>query len=820
MKNGNKLRFMLCLLFFAAAVCLTLPVRADGGVASVSSASCYEDEEVEVVLSISEPFNAAQISVYFWGNTIEFVRIEAENTTVNSQNNSIEIVTLPNDAELHQMSYTLVFRGKQAGSSPVGISNIKLSDGSQNPISLSSVGEGTITVEPAPTEPPTEPPTEEPTEAPTEEPTEAPTEEPTEAPTEPPTEAPTDPPAPVVLSLSSVYFEGGDLTPAFDPDITDYTVQVPAGTTWLRHSYQLTDGRATSYYWPYSEAEPGTWVFSQGEEMVIRVLTPDQSEYVDYSFVLEPPETEAPTEAPTERQPSHDAALYSLRLEGSGALSPAFDPEQLNYRQEIDPSVSALRLLYQPRDGGASAYSNILPDNIPYGETELVVHVTAEDGYTTRDYHVTIVRPYREDPTETDPEETEPESTEPATEETTEPESTEPVTEEPTEAPAILESLPLFFKVLPIPEDAEIPAGYVVKEMKTDDGAPYEALVPESVRRPDHYVLYGVRMKEADPEETEPAETGAPAEEDPSRDMDETAPPARILVEDGTPGFYLYDLKEGTLQRMGLLAEPETEAPTEAPETTEAPTEPPTEPATRPEPTAPVPTETQQTPTSAVPPTTEADRSGSGSGRIPWWIFAVIAVMAGAGAFAILALSRDKKRLQEELKTHGTLSADEEEAFLSMNSGSLYSVAKETNSPWTVEDLDPVLEEKFKENEADAPAEELTEAESEPETPAGEGAKARTDAESPSGEDAEAQADAEIPAGESAEAQADADTSAEENADAGSGTDPSPEGNAEAEADPPADAENSLTETPDADPETSPAEEAPAEKTDKEAPEA
>ncbi len=801
MKKSKLLAVVLLLSLLLSAV----NVSAEDKVVGFSDPSVMLEQEFEIDMWITGNVTYVDIFMVYSTDYIEYLGCSggAGNLNASGGGGSFRIMDYYSEGS-GPLNYKLKFIGHKVGTTSLTSRKQDSEIVGENRVAMTENYQfhySEITIMSDHTEAPTEAPTETPTEPPTEAPTEAPTEPPTEAPTDPPTDAPTDPPAPIALTLSGVYFEGGDLTPAFDPGVTDYTVRVSEGTSRLRYTYQLTDGRATSYYWPYSEAEPSTWIFSQGEEMVIRVLTPDQSEYVDYSFVLEPPETEAPTEAPTERQPSHDAALYSLRLEGSGALSPAFDPEQLNYRQEIDPSVSALRLLYQPRDGGASAYSNILPDNIPYGETELVVHVTAEDGYTTRDYHVTIVRPYREDPTETDPEETEPESTEPATEETTEPESTEPVTEEPTEAPAILESLPLFFKVLPIPEDAEIPAGYVVKEMKTDDGAPYEALVPESVRRPDHYVLYGVRMKEADPEETEPAEIGAPAEEDPSRDMDETAPPARILVEDGTPGFYLYDLKEGTLQRMGLLAEPETEAPTEAPETTEAPTEPPTEPATRPEPTAPVPTETQQTPTSAVPPTTEADRSGSGSGRIPWWIFAVIAVMAGAGAFAILALSRDKKRLQEELKTHGTLSADEEEAFLSMNSGSLYSVAKETNSPWTVEDLDPVLEEKFKENEADSPAEEMTEA--------------QADAETPTGENTDAEASTE----ENAEAQADADNSAEENADAG--TDSSPEEKAETGADPAADAENALSETPGADPETdAPPEETPAEKTDKEAPEA
>ena len=131
-----------------AGLLLILPVRADGGTAAVSSTTCTVGEEVAVTRSVSEPFNGGNISVFFDGNRLEYVGCTAENTSPNLKGSSIHLATLSMDTDLHQMSYTWIFRAIAEGSASVGISSITLSDSNKNPISIATLNEGRIVISP------------------------------------------------------------------------------------------------------------------------------------------------------------------------------------------------------------------------------------------------------------------------------------------------------------------------------------------------------------------------------------------------------------------------------------------------------------------------------------------------------------------------------------------------------------------------------------------------------------------------------------------------------------------------------------------------
>lgn len=455
----------------------------------------------------------------------------------------------------------------------------------------------------------------------------------------------------------------------------------------------------------------------------------------------EPAPTEPPTE-PSQRVPSSNALLSALSLAGGGSLSPAFDSNTFRYRLEIPTDVRSLQISYSLQDARANAWFNSYLRDIAYGETDFFIHVTAEDGKTVNEYHVTVYRPWppqssdqpappvtaaptqpapTEAPTEAPEETTEPaeESTDPAEESSDPAESTEV-----DEKDLLLSGLPLLFKILPIPKDDPLPAGYALREIKTADGN-YEALLPAGVRKPTHYILYGVRMKEAEPGETTEAPSTAEGET-----LDPEATEVPQLVEDGTPEFYVYDLEQKTLQRMGLVIEPTTEATTEAPTepTTEATTEAPTEaPTTLPATTA------APTTVETVPPPTDAPApSRSVLGNIPWYIWLVAAGLLGVGGYAIAKVVGGKKDQDEEEvkepkqpkepKTHNGQApvppavlqteempqqpeekeAVEDNSFLDVGHEELGATLQAGPDAWTVEDLDKVLEQRVEEHHISA----------------------------------------------------------------------------------------------------------------------
>ena len=429
----------------------------------------------------------------------------------------------------------------------------------------------------------------------------------------------------------------------------------------------------------------------------------------------EPPTdpTEPVTEPPA-RLPSHDAAISTLVLRGGGSLSPAFNPETLRYRQEIPSDVSALSVEYSLREGHANAWFNRYLNSIPYGETDFYIHVTAEDGYTTREYHVTVVRPEPQSPGASQPAATlpVPVTTQPAAtdpDDHTDPagESTDPVegSSEPAgEKEMILKKGSSLFKVLPIPREGGIPEGYVLREIKSAEGS-FEALLPAGIKKASQYILYGVPMKLA-----LPAGTG------------ESTP---VPQEDGEAAFYSYDLSQKSFQLLGSVVEPIPAESTEpsADESTEAPTEPSEEatteaPAESTEGTAApqVPTTIPTQPlTSPAPPETAAPDKGTLLSNAPWWTWLLAAGILGIGGFTMVKVLRGKdpedevppppktdmqsrKTLREEERTapHGEKKAETEkgEEFLDANHGALYHAAKESGSHWKV-DLDRVLDEKL-----------------------------------------------------------------------------------------------------------------------------
>lgn len=646
MKLKKTIGILLAIVLVFAGL-MSRPVKADGGSISFSPAeqTCRVGDTVTFTMAVSEPFSAAQITLYF-SSKLEFQSCSGPETYTGSSGGSIFVMTDFVD-NMQTATYTLTFVAAEAGDAELGVGSCDLSDVSGEGIQVSTTGPAKVHISEKETEPSTEPtePSTDPTES-SADPTDpvTPPTEPTEPSTDP-TEPSTDPTEPSVDPTEPV-------TPPTEP--------------------------------PVQPTEPPT----------------DPTE----------PVTEPPA-----RLPSHDAAISTLVLRGGGSLSPAFNPETLRYRQEIPSDVSALSVEYSLREGHANAWFNRYLNSIPYGETDFYIHVTAEDGYTTREYHVTVVRPEPQSPGASQPAATlpVPVTTQPAAtdpDDHTDPagESTDPVegSSEPAgEKEMILKKGSSLFKVLPIPREGGIPEGYVLREIKSAEGS-FEALLPAGIKKASQYILYGVPMKLA-----LPAGTG------------ESTP---VPQEDGEAAFYSYDLSQKSFQLLGSVVEPIPAESTEpsADESTEAPTEPSEEatteaPAESTEGTAApqVPTTIPTQPlTSPAPPETAAPDKGTLLSNAPWWTWLLAAGILGIGGFTMVKVLRGKdpedevplppktdmqsrKTLREEERTapHGEKKAETEkgEEFLDANHGALYHAAKESGSHWEVEDLDRVLDEKL-----------------------------------------------------------------------------------------------------------------------------
>ncbi len=97
---------------------------------------------------------------------------------------------------------------------------------------------------------------------------------------------------------------------------------------------------------------------------------------------------------------SDDAALSALTA-APATLVPAFSPDVTNYTATVDDTVDAVQLVASPRHAGATQTLNGNPLavgapgtslDLEIGNNLFTIQVTAEDGTTTRDYVIDIVR--------------------------------------------------------------------------------------------------------------------------------------------------------------------------------------------------------------------------------------------------------------------------------------------------------------------------------------------------------------------------------------------------------------------------------------------
>lgn len=184
--------------------------------------------------------------------------------------------------------------------------------------------------------------------------------------------------------LSMLYVGAGtvayDLSPEFSPEVYEYTITVPEGTTGLNIVAVPADSEAqvsgAGYITLTTFPTPVT----------VTITAPDGTTKLDYSLTIQ--------QETKQTEQSHEAHLSTLYV-GAGTvayeLSPEFSPEVYDYTITVPEGTTEVTIAAVPTDSEAqvSGAGNI---NLTAFPALATVTVTAPDGTTALNYSITILQ--------------------------------------------------------------------------------------------------------------------------------------------------------------------------------------------------------------------------------------------------------------------------------------------------------------------------------------------------------------------------------------------------------------------------------------------
>ena len=180
--------------------------------------------------------------------------------------------------------------------------------------------------------------------------------------------------------LLSLVPASGTLTPAFDPDRLEYTLTVPFEVTTMTFTAETAEGAA------YRVNRKNLGAGGSDTLFEITVTAEDGETRQVYEVIVHRGEKEEEEEPAL----SDDARLLSL-TPASGTLTPAFDPDRLEYTLTVPFEVTTMTFTAEPVEGAAYRVNR---KNLGAGGSDTVfeITVTAADGETKRVYEVTVHR--------------------------------------------------------------------------------------------------------------------------------------------------------------------------------------------------------------------------------------------------------------------------------------------------------------------------------------------------------------------------------------------------------------------------------------------
>jgi len=194
--------------------------------------------------------------------------------------------------------------------------------------------------------------------------------------------------------LSALTTTAGALSPAFSATTANYQAAVTYANSTITVTPTASDPGATITVngMPVaSGSESGGIALSVGNNTVdIKVVASDGSSTMDYYIYVN-------RHSDTESNP--DLSLLGV---GSGTLSPAFDPDVLNYTANVADNSNSTNVYFNRTYWNQNVYvngtaiyagSNSAQVNLSVGTNTVSVKVYAEDGIANKTYTLTLYRP-------------------------------------------------------------------------------------------------------------------------------------------------------------------------------------------------------------------------------------------------------------------------------------------------------------------------------------------------------------------------------------------------------------------------------------------
>ena len=185
--------------------------------------------------------------------------------------------------------------------------------------------------------------------------------------------------------LLSLAPDHGQLQPAFDPDVFAYTMTVPYEVEAITFTAEPVPGAACRV----NRKNLG----SGGSDTLFRItVTAEDGETKNEYHVTVHRQEKEEEEKP---ELNSDASLLSL-TPATGTLTPAFDPEIYQYSLTVPFEVTTMTFTAEAPEG---ATYRVNRKNLGAGGSDTLfrITVTAEDGETKNEYHVTVHRQEKEE---------------------------------------------------------------------------------------------------------------------------------------------------------------------------------------------------------------------------------------------------------------------------------------------------------------------------------------------------------------------------------------------------------------------------------------
>jgi hypothetical protein len=176
-------------------------------------------------------------------------------------------------------------------------------------------------------------------------------------------------------NLKSLTVSNATISPAFSAGTTNYSTTVPFNVSSLNVKTETEDSRA--------KASISGNSLKVGNNTVVVAVTSESGAKKEYKINVT-----------REQDPNYvaksEAKLKSISL-GIGIISPAFNPDKAFYVVYLPYEVKSLNASASTVDSKASV-SGTGTKELVEGRNEIKLTVTAEDGKTTKDYLITVVR--------------------------------------------------------------------------------------------------------------------------------------------------------------------------------------------------------------------------------------------------------------------------------------------------------------------------------------------------------------------------------------------------------------------------------------------